>query len=67
MSDGIPSAITRPDAIYRMVPLHEAEDSVSLGWVPTPALDGTTHGQWSVLMFWITCGCAMRVPRRQSA
>lgn len=52
----------REDAIYRMVPLAEADDSVRLGWVPTPALNGTTHGQWSVLMLWI-CKCKeMRIP-----
>lgn len=61
MSDGIPAHFTRSDAIYRMVPHHEADDSVRLGWMPTPALDGTIHGQWSVLMLWL-CECPMRVP-----
>ena len=59
---------TRTDAIYRMVPHHEADDSCRLGWEPTQALNGTTHGQWSVLMMWI-CGCgrAMRVPVRSNS
>lgn len=53
----------RDDAIYRMVPLAEAKDSVLLGWISTPALEGTTHGQWSVLMLWICCKCReMRIP-----
>ena len=41
---------------FRMVPHHLAEDYCRLGWMPTPALAGTIHGEWSVLMIWL-CDC----------
>lgn len=56
----------RDGVIYRIVPHHEADDSIRIGWVPLPDLDGTTHGQWSVLMMWL-CACPMRVPLRGAA
>ena len=52
----------RNDIIGRMVPHEEAADSVLLGWIPTAGLNGTTHGQWSVLMLWIMCEHPMRIP-----
>lgn len=42
--------------IFRFVPHRLADDYCRLGWQPTPALAGTTHGEWSVLMQWL-CGC----------
>lgn len=56
----------RDDAIYRMVPIREADDCVRLGWAPTNALAGTVHGTWSVLMMWL-CKCPMRLPLAQFA
>lgn len=29
-----------------------------MGWLALPALEGTHHGQWSVLMQWL-CDCKM--------
>lgn len=54
----------RPDAIYHFVRIAQADDAVRLGWIPTPALQGTVHAPWSVLMMWTECACGrpMRVP-----
>lgn len=60
MSDAIPKFF-RDGVIYHQIRHHAAMDAILLGWVPTPALDGTTHGQYSVLMMWL-CQCPMRVP-----
>jgi len=32
------------------------------GWIATPILEGTHHGQWSVCMEWL-CDCPMVRPR----
>jgi hypothetical protein len=42
---------------YRYCRIPDMEDWLRLGWLPTSALDGTHHGDWSVLCVWI-CGCA---------
>ena len=32
------------------------------GWVVRPALNGTHHGEWSVLMEWL-CDCELKQPK----
>lgn len=56
----------RSGIIYRQFRHHEAMDGVLLGWVPTNALEGTSHGLYSVLMMWL-CECPLRVPLRGDA
>lgn len=41
----------------RFVVHNRALDYVLLGWMPTPALQGTGHGEWSVLFVWRPCAC----------
>jgi hypothetical protein len=49
--------------LFRYVPIRPlddcfgVEDYLKLGWLPTPALEGTYHGQFSVLMKWICPTC----------
>lgn len=33
------------------------------GWVARPALNGTHHGEWSVLMEWL-CDCELKQPKQ---
>jgi hypothetical protein len=40
----------------KFVPYHEVLDHLRLGWCPSPALAGTHHGEYSVLMLW-QCDC----------
>ena len=49
----------------RFVLHHRALDYVLLGWIPSPGLHGTGHGEWSVLMTWRACSCgrAMKEPK----
>jgi hypothetical protein len=52
---------------HRFVRHDRAGDYLRLGWCPSlcdrsPALDGTPHGQYSVLMSWI-CQCRPVEPR----
>ena len=56
----------RDGVVYRKVLHHEANDCILLGWVPTPVLDGTIHGQYCIMMMWL-CECPMRVPLREAA
>lgn len=37
---------------FRYVPHAQVADYTARGWTATYALDGTSHGQWSVLMQW---------------
>ena len=47
--------------VFRYAPHHAADDFLRLGWVPSDALAGTIHGEWSVLMFWL-CACPAPMP-----
>lgn len=47
---------------FRFVRIERAADYLMLGWLPLPALDGTPHGKWSVLMQWL-CACPCVDPR----
>ena len=51
--------------IFRYVLIELAEDYCRLGWVPSPALEGTHHGDYSVLMEWM-CGCPVIEPSRRN-
>ena len=42
--------------IFRYAPIDLALDYCRLGWVSSPALEGTYHGEFAVLMEWV-CGC----------
>src|SRR5689334_9043364 len=50
------------------VRIHLVQDWLSCGWLPTNALEGTPHGEWSVLMKGIDCQCRKlpRTPRPMS-
>jgi len=48
---------------FRFVRHHEALDYCRLGWCPRPALDGTPHGQYSVMIEWL---CACPAPNMKS-
>ena len=48
--------------IFRYVPIGLAGDYCRLGWVPSPALRDTYHGEFAVLMEWV-CGCPACEPR----
>ena len=49
----------------RQVRIERALDYVLLGWIPSPALNGTGHGEWSVLLVWRPCACGrpMKEPK----
>jgi hypothetical protein len=49
----------------KFVPHHEVLDHMRLGWCPSPALAGTHHGEYSVLMLW-QCDCDPRMPVREA-
>lgn len=49
---------------FHMVRLEAAIDWLRCGWLPTPILDGTHHGQWSVAMEWV-CACPPAFVRSQ--
>ncbi len=42
---------------YRMVRIPDVEPFLQLGWMPTADLDGTNHGEWSVLCVWVCPTC----------
>ena len=48
--------------IFRYAPIELAEDYCRLGWVSSPALEGTYHGEFAVLMEWM-CVCQALEPR----
>lgn len=52
--------------IFRFIRLADANDAMAAGWVPTSALEGTPHSNYSVLMRWL-CACpeAFPIPKRQ--
>jgi hypothetical protein len=54
--------ITPMTTWHRFVPHDRTIDYLRLGWCPSPALDDTPHGQYSVLMSWI-CQCQPVEPR----
>lgn len=49
--------------IFRYVRIPDVEAWLQLGWRPLPALDGTHHGCWSVMLDWI-CPCPPVEPKR---
>lgn len=51
----------RREFTYRFVRHEDAEAFICLGWLPHPALEGTGHGFYSVLMEWC-CQCPVREP-----
>lgn len=51
-----------PNAIHKLVRIPKVEDHLKLGWMPMPTFEGTHHGDWSVHLIWIQCGCKMVVP-----
>lgn len=42
--------------------LDEVDDFLKCGWIPTPALNGTGHGYWSVVVEWKPCSCGKEMP-----
>ena len=54
-----PAAPTPTLETFRFVRHHEAILYCQLGWCPTPILDGTLHGLYSVAMEW-QCACKIR-------
>lgn len=49
---------------HKFVRHHDAIDHLRLGWLALPDLDGTSHGQWSVLCVWL-CSCPLVQPKTQ--
>jgi hypothetical protein len=47
--------------IFRYVKHRDAEAYCRLGWLPTDSLDGSYHGEFSVLMTWL-CECKCTEP-----
>lgn len=47
---------------FRYVPFALLSDAVLMGWMPTAALVGTIHGEYSCLCEWL-CDCPAPVPR----
>ena len=48
-----------------LVRIPAAEDWCRIGWIPTATLEGTHHGDWSVMMAWLECKdtkCRMERP-----
>ena len=50
------------EKIFLYVRINKAMDYVKCGWMPHESLLGTSHGEHSVLMEWIPCGCKMPRP-----
>lgn len=42
---------------FAFVRLNHAEDYLRCGWIPHDSLQNTSHGEYSVLMEYIDCGC----------
>ena len=40
------------ETVYRYIRHHEVEKWEAVGWEHADPLDGTPHGEWSVLMYW---------------
>jgi hypothetical protein len=47
---------------FHFVRIPDVELFLQLGWVATNALEGTQHGQWSVLCRWL-CNCPIIQPK----
>jgi Bacterial dnaA protein helix-turn-helix len=66
LEDHIRYRLGRPKGmIFRYVVHARVDDYLKLGWLATPALEGTYHGYWSVLMRWICPSCPPIEPRDQ--
>lgn len=53
------------EQLFHLARIETVTDWLRLGWIARPALTGTTHGEWSVLMQWL-CNCPMVKPRRDA-
>jgi hypothetical protein len=51
--------------VFKYVGHHDACDYLALGWLASPALEGTHHGADAVLM--VLCACPVAVSLRQAA
>lgn len=51
-----------PEKTFLFVRINKAMDYVMCGWIAHESLLGTPHGEYSVLMEWIPCGCPMPRP-----
>lgn len=51
---------------FRYVPLHLVDAAMKAGWVPTPALQDTPHGHYSVLCEWVCPTCPEAWPLEAS-
>lgn len=49
---------------YLFIRLVDMPDMLRLGWLPLPGLQGSPHGNWSVLAEWV-CSCGRRPPCRK--
>lgn len=65
--DRLTSIFSGRTLLFRYVPHHEVDASLRLGWVPTAVLGGLHHGEWSAMMAWGFCACAMPLPAREGA
>jgi hypothetical protein len=52
-------------AAAKFVRHHDVVDHLRVGWCQTGALEGTHHGEHSVLLVW-QCSCAVVVPASRS-
>lgn len=57
--------ITKSDnrvKIFHLARISVVDDWLACGWLPTNSLEDSHHGEWSVLMKWVDCGCR-KTPR----
>lgn len=48
---------------FAYIRLPRVDDYLMCGWLPHAALQGTNHGNYSVLMEYIECECGRVMPR----
>ncbi len=55
-----------PHAKYVRIP--HVDDWLACGWIPTSALIGSPHGEWSIYMKGLDCPCRKlpRMPKAES-
>jgi Bacterial dnaA protein helix-turn-helix len=64
LEDYLRARLQKPKGqMFRYVTHARADAYLRLGWMPTTSLEGTYHGQWSVLMKWICPSCPIVEPR----
>lgn len=54
------------DRLFRYIRRRRVPAFIASGWIAHPALNGTHHGDWSVLMEWL-CDCAPAEPSEDLA